>query len=40
MGRRVHPVSYVKVGVDGMEVDKIAEVLSEKSCGRYTAAKC
>lgn len=29
MGTRVHPVSYVKVGVDGMEVDKIAEVLSE-----------
>jgi len=29
MGTRVHPVSLVKVGVDGMEVDKIAEVLTE-----------
>lgn len=29
MGTRVHPVSYVKVGVDGMETDKIGEVLSE-----------
>lgn len=29
MGTRVHPVSYVKVGVDGMEVDKIGEVLTE-----------
>lgn len=29
MGSRVHPVNYVKVGVDGMEVDKIGEVLTE-----------
>lgn len=29
MGTRVHPVSFVKVGVDGMEVDKIGQVLSE-----------
>lgn len=29
MGTRVHPVSYVKVGVDGMEADKVGEVLSE-----------
>lgn len=29
MGTRVHPVNYVKVGVDGMEVDKVGEVLSE-----------
>jgi uncharacterized protein (UPF0264 family) len=29
MGMRVHPVNYVKVGVDGMEVDKIGEVLTE-----------
>ncbi len=29
MGTRVHPVNLVKVGVDGMEVDKIGEVLSE-----------
>lgn len=29
MGTEVHPVSYVKVGVDGMEVDKIAGVLNE-----------
>jgi uncharacterized protein (UPF0264 family) len=29
MGTRVHPVNLVKVGVDGMEVDKIAEVLTE-----------
>lgn len=29
MGTQVHPVSYVKVGVDGMEVDKIGQVLSE-----------
>lgn len=29
MGTQVHPVSLVKVGVDGMEVDKIGQVLSE-----------
>jgi uncharacterized protein (UPF0264 family) len=29
MGTRVHPVSFVKVGVDGMEVDKVGQVLSE-----------
>jgi uncharacterized protein (UPF0264 family) len=29
MGTRVHPVSFVKVGVDGMEVDKIGQVMSE-----------
>lgn len=29
MGTQVHPVSYVKVGVDGMEVDKIGQVMSE-----------
>ncbi len=29
MGNRVHPVNLVKVGVDGMEVDKIGEVLTE-----------
>lgn len=29
MGTRVHPVSYVKVGVDGMGVDKVGEVLRE-----------
>jgi uncharacterized protein (UPF0264 family) len=29
MGTRVHPVNYVKVGVDGMAVDKVHEVLSE-----------
>ena len=29
MGSRVHPVNYVKVGVDGMEVDKLGEVLAE-----------
>jgi len=29
MGTRVHPVSYVKVGVDGMEVQKVGEVLTE-----------
>jgi hypothetical protein len=29
MGTRVHPVSFVKVGVDGMEVDKIGQVLME-----------
>jgi uncharacterized protein (UPF0264 family) len=29
MGTRVHPVSFVKVGVDGMEVDKIGQVLLE-----------
>ncbi|WP_083909545.1 (5-formylfuran-3-yl)methyl phosphate synthase [Rhodopseudomonas sp. B29] len=29
MGTRVHPVSFVKVGVDGMEVDKIGQVLNE-----------
>lgn len=29
MGTRVHPVSLVKVGVDGMEVDKVGQVLSE-----------
>ena len=29
MGMHVHPVNLVKVGVDGMEVDKIAQVLTE-----------
>jgi uncharacterized protein (UPF0264 family) len=29
MGTRVHPVSFVKVGVDGMQVDKIGQVLTE-----------
>lgn len=29
MGTRVHPVNLVKVGVDGMEVDKVGEVLTE-----------
>ncbi|WP_448192061.1 (5-formylfuran-3-yl)methyl phosphate synthase [Azospirillum sp. sgz301742] len=29
MGTRVHPVNLVKVGVDGMEVEKVAEVLQE-----------
>ena len=29
MGTRVHAVNYVKVGADGMEIDKIADVLSE-----------
>src|SRR6187401_3051569 len=29
MGTRVHPVSFVKVGVDGMEVQKVGEVLTE-----------
>ena len=29
MGTRVNPVNIVKVGVDGMEVDRIGQVLSE-----------
>ena len=29
MGTRVHPVSYIKVGVDGMGVDLVGEVLEE-----------
>jgi len=29
MGTHVHPVNLVKVGLDGMETDKIGEVLSE-----------
>jgi uncharacterized protein (UPF0264 family) len=29
MGTRVHPCNLVKVGVDGMEVEKLVEVLSE-----------
>lgn len=29
MGTRVHPVNYVKIGVDGMSVDMIGEVLEE-----------
>src|SRR6266436_8963964 len=29
MGSRVHNTSFVKVGVDGMEVDKLNEVLAE-----------
>ena len=29
MGNRVHPVNFVKVGVDGMEVDMVREVLRE-----------
>ena len=29
MGTRVHPCNLVKVGVDGMEIEKLKEVLSE-----------
>jgi uncharacterized protein (UPF0264 family) len=29
MGTRVHPCNLVKVGVDGMEIEKLVEVLSE-----------
>jgi hypothetical protein len=29
MGTRVHPANLVKVGVDGMDVDKLKEVLAE-----------
>jgi uncharacterized protein (UPF0264 family) len=29
MGTRVHPCNIIKVGLDGMEVDKLIEVLSE-----------